>query len=329
MGDLNPTQTIIGVIDDIERERYQLPSIQRQFVWEEYQILRLLDSILCGYPIGAVIVWKPNQDIRWRRFIKDFDENAPLVLSKEPFPGLKKSYMVLDGQQRLQSLFLSFRGSYNGKRVYLKIDEMADESEFGFHYRFNFLTTLEASENLAFVHINELAKLKRLADIRDFVAKRLPTSDTTTRQLSEDIVSAFVDQFVMSDDLLIQELEDSLDYGQVLEVFERVNSGGTKLSKSDLIFSTVMLKTPDLEDRIRQMVERLNDGGRHDFDTDFVIKAAFVLFDMRAKYDYKKIVDSKFLDKLEDNFDNFEKTVISLQVWLHDKALIKASKFKK
>ncbi len=327
MGDLNPTQTVIGVIDDIERGRYQLPSIQRQFVWGESQVLRLLDSILCGYPIGAVIVWKPNQNIRCRQFITDYNESAPNIISMEPLPGRQKAYMVLDGQQRLQSLFISFRGSYNGERAYLKIDELADESEFGFHYCFDFLTTAESAINPAFVHVNELAKLRRLAEIRDFVFQRLPQADVATRELAEDIVSTFVDQFVRSDDLLLQEIEDSLDYGQVLEVFERVNSGGTKLSKSDLIFSTVTLKIPDMEDRIRRMVDGLNDGGRHDFDTDFVIKAAFVIFGMRAKYDYKKIMDNGFLDGLAANFDNFEKAVTGLRVWMHDKALIKASRF--
>ncbi len=327
MGDLNPTQTVIGVIADIDRGRYQLPSIQRQFVWEEYQILRLLDSILCGYPIGAVIVWESPHDIRCRNFIKDFDESSSRVISMDSLPGKQKAYMVLDGQQRLQSLFLCFRGSYNGERAYLKIDEMADESEFGFHYRFDFLSVVEASSNPAFVHVNELAKLKKLSDIRDFVSLRLPETDTLTRKLTEEIVSTFVDQFVRSDDMLIQEIDDDLDYGQILEVFERVNSGGTKLSKSDLIFSTVTLKIPDMEDRIRRMVDGLNDGGRHDFDTDFVIKAAFVIFGMRAKYDYKKIMDGNFLDLLSNHFDNFEKVVTGLRVWLHDKALIKASRF--
>lgn len=127
--------------------------------------------------------------------------------------------------------------------------------------------------------------------------------------------------------LLFQEIPSNLTYNDVLEVFERVNSGGTRLSKSDLLFSTVTLKIPDMEERFIRIVDDLNENGRHDFNIDFVIKTAFVVFGKGAKYDFKKLGDDDFLNNLQNDFNKFEKIITALRVWLEDKAFIKAGRF--
>ena len=58
-----------------------------------------------------------------------------------------------------------------------------------------------------------------------------------------------------------------------------------------------------MEARFIKIVDDLNENERHDFNTDFVIKAAFVVFGKGAKYDFKKLADGDFLDKLGKNFD--------------------------
>lgn len=325
MGELNPTQRIVDVVKAVERKLYQLPSIQRPFVWEQHQILRLLDSIMCRYPIGAVMVWRPPEKIRCRPFLDRYDSGDRL-LSELPAPAQRQAYMVLDGQQRLQSLFLSFTGRYDGKRVYLRIDGVSGEGDDGLHYRFEFLTDAEAQADPAFVHLGELVRLE-VADIDEFVGDRLKGVDADGRRQAVKIVSTFVSAFAMREALLFQEIDEKLDYNDVLEVFERVNSGGTPLSKSDLLFSTVTLKLPDMEERFVRIVEELNDGGRHDFNTDFVIKTAFVVFGKKAKYDYAKLADDALLDRLKANFEKLQKVVTSLRVWLDGSALIKSGRF--
>jgi hypothetical protein len=325
MGELNPTQRVIDVVRNIDQHFYQLPSIQRPFVWDEEQILKLLDSLICSYPIGAIMVWKPEDKIRCRSFMHQF-ESGDHLLSQLPPPADRKAYMVLDGQQRLQSLYLSFKGTYNGEQVFLRIDDYADENESNLHYHLDFLKPEEAELNPAWVHLNELAGLS-VAKINPFVRKRLPNASETERDRAVEIVSLFVQEFAMDESLLFQEVDQSMDYNQVLEVFERVNSGGTKLSKSDLLFSTVKLKIPNMEERFLKIVDDLNDSDRHNFSTDFIIKAAFVVFDKKAKYDFTKLRDGKFVARLGSEFDNLEKTITSLRVWLDGKALIKSGRF--
>ncbi|RLG19095.1 hypothetical protein DRN63_00375 [Nanoarchaeota archaeon] len=99
-------QSIPQLIHDIEDiSNYMLPSFQRRFLWDEDDILKLLDSIKNGYPIGNVILWKKPENV-------EIEEIDPL--SKPLIRTIKKdassTYFVIDGQQRLTSLLLAFNG---------------------------------------------------------------------------------------------------------------------------------------------------------------------------------------------------------------------------
>lgn len=325
MGNLNPTQRIIDVVKNISDRKYQLPSIQRPFVWEEDQILRLLDSLMCSYPIGAVMAWKPLSKIKCRHFMEDYSSGDRL-LSQLPTPAEEQAYMILDGQQRLQSLYICFQGRYNGERLYLRIDCLADPDESNLHYLFDFLSDEEALANPGWVHVSELLRLK-VKDINSFVQNRLSSASSEVKNQAIEIISTFVQEFSMDQSLLFQEVDEDLDYNHVLEVFERVNSGGTKLSKSDLLFSTMTLKIPDMEERFIRIVDLLNDSDRHNFNTDFVIKTAFIVFNKKAQYDFNKLRDDVFLETLKEKFDQLEQVLTSVRVWLDGKALIKAGRF--
>ena len=60
MAKLNPNQRIYDVMGEIQRGTYRIPNIQRGFEWNKPRVLKLLDSIMHGYPIGAIMVWKPT-----------------------------------------------------------------------------------------------------------------------------------------------------------------------------------------------------------------------------------------------------------------------------
>src|SRR5688572_7596803 len=117
--DLNPNQRIYDVLQAIDRGVYRVPSIQRGYEWGPERVTKLLDSIMSGYPIGAIMVWRPTPEIRadipTRRFTDKF-ESARDYLSEPPHPAESEAYLVLDGQQRLQSMYLGFFGSYDGRR---------------------------------------------------------------------------------------------------------------------------------------------------------------------------------------------------------------------
>src|SRR5882757_1652505 len=103
-----PNETIrkiVRYLNNPEKDGgFWLPNIQRPFVWSEEQIERLFDSILREYPIGTLLVWKTKAPIRRREFIKNYKRTLKLTdfyVPEDEGPKL----LVLDGQQRLQSLF--------------------------------------------------------------------------------------------------------------------------------------------------------------------------------------------------------------------------------
>ncbi len=89
---------------------FWLPNIQRPFVWSEEQICRLFDSILRQYPISTLLIWKTRLAVHRRKFIDNFKEEHRQRLSAFKVPDDdKKKCLVLDGQQRLQSLYIGLR----------------------------------------------------------------------------------------------------------------------------------------------------------------------------------------------------------------------------
>ena len=66
--------SIVNLLNQIKQEEIVLPAIQRNFVWPEDKVLRLLDSIMRGYPIGIALLWETYLDLQYRDFDKDFHE---------------------------------------------------------------------------------------------------------------------------------------------------------------------------------------------------------------------------------------------------------------
>ncbi|RKU91613.1 DUF262 domain-containing protein [Helicobacter pylori] len=118
-------KSIKNVVDELNG-RYFLPDIQREYVWlqkaDEKKIEKLFDSILRGYPIGSFLFWKlPKEDIaksddklnfQLYQFITNYDERKPHN-EKIRIEQIKRDdlYIVLDGQQRLTSLYIGLKGN--------------------------------------------------------------------------------------------------------------------------------------------------------------------------------------------------------------------------
>jgi len=101
--------TINEVIYDIHAKKYLLPSIQREFVWSQEQIVRLFDSLMRDYPINAFLFWKvPKEkasEFKFYEFLRDYHERDNKHNPKANISGDGEIMAVLDGQQRLTSLY--------------------------------------------------------------------------------------------------------------------------------------------------------------------------------------------------------------------------------
>ncbi len=112
--------TLNGVMTQVEAGKIVLPAMQRPFVWKEDRITRLIDSLLRGFPLGMTLLWKTATMQRFRRFQKDVQADAGITLDYESDTSTER-YLVLDGQQRLTSLFVAIAGTYDGRRLFLDV----------------------------------------------------------------------------------------------------------------------------------------------------------------------------------------------------------------
>lgn len=90
-------ERITSLVNRIQAGDIKIPKFQRGFVWEEDQILKLLESIFQGYPIGSLLFWLSEQPMKSEKNIGGFE----LAPTPEKYP---RNY-VLDGQQRLTTIY--------------------------------------------------------------------------------------------------------------------------------------------------------------------------------------------------------------------------------
>jgi hypothetical protein len=245
--------TVAQAIDNIERNRYLLPGIQREFVWGHDQIERLFDSLLRGYPISSFLFWRVEGDAKkhhdYYKFIRTYRQKYK-THNEEINAGILNDFeAVLDGQQRLTALYIGLKGSYAYKRprawdtdtenayptrrLFLDLIEPTDPEEDGRKYNFRFLTGAEVeSEPSRWFEVSKIMGLSKFYEFTKFMnSDRVIKSEYASEALSQ-LQSAIHGSPVINYYL---ETDPSLD--KALNIFIRINSGGEPLSYSDLVMS--------------------------------------------------------------------------------------------
>ena len=272
---------------------FWLPNIQRPFVWSEEQICRLFDSILCEYPIGTLLIWKTRGKIRRRKLIDNYRQEYRQRLSDFYVPeDDTKKCLVLDGQQRLQSLYIGLCGSYEGKELYLDILSGGASAPDDIKYKFDFLNSAEAR----FPYL----KFKEIVFSNDDPVTAAETIiENAGRQLSTDErkkvsrhVGLVFKTFHSEEGIVYQEIDstdnkDLYTEDDVVEVFIRANSGGTRLGKSDILFALLSSSWDYADKEMELLLEDLNQHG-FAFTRDFVLKTCLTLLDHGARYEVLK-----------------------------------------
>ncbi len=279
------------------------------------------------YPIGSFLVWNPPEKlkVKTRDFIGDYETGMRLI-SEEP-ASQPSRFLVLDGQQRLQSLYIGFFGKYDQARMYFKVDSDPVAEENDLRYQFAFIGS-EENPDPHWVKPIELVGLK-IENIDEFVSERFAADVEDVKKRIKKNLGKFVRVFNLDEKIIFQEITADMEYDDVLEVFVRVNSGGIILTKSDLVFSTLVLAAPKLERDFTELVDTLNGDKSFDFDIDFLSKSSFVVHDKKARYDVAKLEDADFVDKLEHKFSSFEAALTSMMNFLESDAKILSKRFLK
>jgi uncharacterized protein with ParB-like and HNH nuclease domain len=319
---------IVSFLNNPEEDGgFWLPNIQRPFVWSEEQICRLFDSILREYPISTLLIWRTTSTIRRRRFIDNWKGSLRLSDFYVPEDG-KRKYLVLDGQQRLQSLFIGLSGSYDGRELFFDVlsGEVADPDDVKYKFRFSEEASFPWIKFKDLVHSNKLtSKLAR--EVEERANQSLSEGEHRKIELHLDLVAK---TFRMDEAITYQEL-DSIDnpelYSEddVVEVFIRANSGGTKLGKSDLLFSLLSASWEVADERMDDLLLKLNRHG-FAFTRDFVLKTSLVLLDQGARYEVTKFRRAGVRERIESEWEDITSAILDVLDFVRGRTFIQCNK---
>ena len=328
--------TILSTLSKIQTGELVLPAIQRDFVWEPERMYKLLDSIFRGYPFSTLLFWNTKQRIQYREFTKEWSSDYRFTFQVKPEG--KKGTMVLDGQQRMQTIYLAIYGSYGQKVLYFDLlsgIEPDDISQAKYH--FEFLSPAEVElRNSQYAGIQHWVPLRDLASLssKQITVKtiqylnllNIPSDSDTGQRLSQNISAAFgalrvedsLNYFTVDKEYGDDGLFTNLD--EILEIFVRVNSGGQVLSKSDLMFSLMQMLWEGAADTIGDLIDRLNAKERYDFDKDFILKVALVCTNHGARYEVDKLRNETNVKEIEDSFPKIAEALVNCKDFVVSKS---------
>lgn len=307
---------------------FWLPNIQRPFVWKQDQIERLFDSIMREYPISTLLVWRTKAKIKHRKFIDNYRAGQHLSDYFVPDNEHVKN-LVLDGQQRSQSLFIALRGSYEGRELYFDIlsgDPVApDDIRFCFKFLAHPLWPWVKLKDL----IHELERDLPNKVFRKVEERTSAPLAESQRERVRDNLDIIWREFAHDDNISYQELDgvdsDAYRIDDVVEIFIRANSGGTKLGKSDLMFSLVAQGWTDADESLEELLDTLNQSG-YAFERDFVLKSSLVMLGHGAKYDVAKFRDPTIRQEFVDKWQELSTAIKAVRDFLYSKTFLRNDK---
>lgn len=304
-----------------------LPAIQREYVWNPYQVEKLFDSIMCGYPISSFLFWKIREEKKkdWTsyEFIKDYDQEHPHNKVAN-LDGINQDiYLVLDGQQRITSINIALRGSYRffyrkwrDTKLYLNLlwnsnNDNPEEMTYQFLFKEDNSVLPRTDYPQLWYHVGDILNYDDPEDAKDAIEEELKPFSEDEKRNAKKMISKLHSVINVTQNINYYE-EKSDDYDKVLEIFIRTNTGGQKLEYSDILLSTATAKWKNLNAReeINKFTDDINKiGAGYNFGKDFVMKGAMYLTEnLPIQYKLSSFTQ-KNLELIEDHWEDTKKAI--------------------
>ena len=322
-GEYEKAITIKDAIDAINQRDYLLPAIQRKFVWSSHQICVLFDSIMRGYPINTFMMWEIKDDgikndYKFYEFLKSycqrFSEENPHVPTNASYKNFRA---VIDGQQRLTSLYIGLCGTYAYKkpRVWwpstrddrvlpprklyldLKAPLESEDDESLMYYDFRFLTDRQYKDSLAaetpahhWLCMHEILRYPNHESsddvLLDVVMPELEQRGLNGNTFARKTLLKVYD-VIRSQRIIHYFNENSQQIDHVLDVFIRTNSGGTKLDFSDLLMSIAVAHWDgDFRKELDDLTQHIHQNTEMGFyiERDWLLKTCLMLTEADVRF---------------------------------------------
>src|SRR5487761_1243847 len=273
--------TFPSLFDQIRNGTIKIPHFQREFVWSKPQTARLLDSVIKGYPIGTFILWSTQERLRAIRNL------GGIELPDTPVGNAVK--YVLDGQQRLTSLFVTLNG--------LKIQREEHEDDFA-----NLWLDLDAKEDADLVLLD-------VKDRQEFEVIRLPEllhGDfqylASFPKQAQDRIRLYKNRIESYQYSVVQITDAPIDIAT--EIFTRLNVGGKPLTPFEIMVAKCYdpVRNFDLAERYRALIGELRDIEYETIPESNLLQTVSILVKRDARKKHAKNPTGNRAKYLEDFF---------------------------
>lgn len=328
--------TIYEALENIKNGKCVMPAFQRQYVWSMEQIEKLWDSILLDYPIATFLFWHVDDDnVSWDTYFCNF-------LSEVTFDSRKQAdsvnyelssinvnltdTAVLDGQQRLTSLFLSLYGQAyirqkharkkiaGGTVVKLLIELnknrlAVDEEEYNSKkFDIRFAERIGKLSPTQFEVKNILDPQFREDSTREqAIEKAIVNVPPESKEYARGILNQLYRKIFVEKLIRYTKIKD-MKQDDALEMFVRFNSGGKALKKHEITMSILEAYWPSAKTEFGKVLE----GPYAGFGTDFIVRAALMLYGDVVKSNINK----QIAEDLKNHWQEFKKALRNLETVL-------------
>lgn len=324
MSKLNDSSiSILEAMENIKAGKYVMPAFQRQYVWSMDKIEKLWDSIMQGYPISTFLFWHiDDNNVSWDTYFCDFMSEIRFDSSKKAdnvnyelrtVDTTIASTAILDGQQRLTSLYISLFGetgirqkhqrrNNSGKictKLLLELDKnkIDIQDEFNikkYDIKFTDKVMKMSPTQFEIKHIlND--KYKNIETRSNAIEQAIAIIPTDSKDYARNLlntlcVKVFDEKLIRYTEIFDMQSDDAL------EMFVRFNNGGVSLKKSEITMSILEAYWPSAKTEFG----RLLNGKYWGFDTDFIIRCALMIYGDVIKSNINKQVASDLKNQWQD-----------------------------
>jgi len=330
--------SIYEALQNIKEGKYVMPAFQRQYVWSMEQVEKLWDSILLDYPIATFLFWHLDDDnVTWDTYFCNFLNEVTFDNRKQAdtvnyelsnINVNKTDTAVLDGQQRLTSLFLSLFGNAFIRQKYARRKNSGGiVTKLLIELNKNKLTVDEEEYNSKKYDIKFSEKVGKLSptqfEIKNILDPRFQDESTRNKAIEEviskvpsdskdyarNILNKLYNKIFVEKLIRYTEIHD-MKQDDALEMFVRFNSGGKALRKSEITMSILEAYWPSAKTEFGKLLVDSYVG----FGTDFIIRSALMIYGDVVKSNISKSI----AEELKNNWSEFKKTLKNLEVTLKE-----------
>lgn len=326
-------ETINKVVIEISKNKYVLPVIQREMVWTPEQIENLFDSIMSGYPIGSMLFWSynrtPESKYKFYKFLNKYDQYENNHNEEFDTKGIEEISAILDGQQRLTALYLGLKGylnlhiarhrwdkaeNFEKKYLYINLLYKQDKSSENISNKYEFRFKTEESvykENLTcnyyWFKVGEILDFKSNKDYRKILGEYYYQASDDKKDHIGDIFQDLYKK-LMEEPVINYFEVNTEEFDRVLQIFVRINSGGTSLGYTDLLMSIISNSWQEARDKIDETLKSINSDYGFDIPKDIFLRGCLFLSDLKLtfkveNFDYDNVV------KIKNNFQEIVKYI--------------------